>query len=236
MGPQIPVSPSPLPQTPHTAKPRLGWGDAQARGGARSRGPPWGPPWGRVDTNDLHTAALRRRPAAGGPRLWGSVLQGSQRTEVSNACPNQPLPRHAPGHAAAATLPSRPPQSLSWGRTSEAASLNGWEGGPFPQSGALRRVVGCSPWLGDVGCRWFGGLMQKAGEGLCNPMDCSPPGSSVHEILQARILEWVANPSPGDLSKPGTEAKSLALHERLPEILIVPREETHTAAAARGNT
>lgn len=165
MGPQIPVSPSPLPQTPHTAKPRLGWGDAQARGGARSRGPPWGPPWGRVDTNDLHTAALRRRPAAGGPRLWGSVLQGSQRTEVSNACPNQPLPRHAPGHAAAATLPSRPPQSLSWGRTSEAGSLNGWEGGPFPQSGALRRVVGCSPWLGDVGCRWFGGLMQKAGEG-----------------------------------------------------------------------
>ena len=26
----------------------------------------------------------------------------------------------------------------------------------------------------------------------CNPMDCSLPGSSVHEILQARILEWVA--------------------------------------------
>ena len=29
---------------------------------------------------------------------------------------------------------------------------------------------------------------------LCNSMDCSPPGSSVHEILQARILEWVAMP------------------------------------------
>ena len=27
---------------------------------------------------------------------------------------------------------------------------------------------------------------------LCNPVDCSPPGSSVHGILQARILEWVA--------------------------------------------
>ena len=25
---------------------------------------------------------------------------------------------------------------------------------------------------------------------ICNPMDCSPPGSSVHGILQARILEW----------------------------------------------
>ena len=26
----------------------------------------------------------------------------------------------------------------------------------------------------------------------CNPMDCSPPGSSVDGILQARMLEWVA--------------------------------------------
>ena len=30
---------------------------------------------------------------------------------------------------------------------------------------------------------------------LCDPMDCSCPGSSVHVILQARILEWVAMPS-----------------------------------------
>ena len=29
---------------------------------------------------------------------------------------------------------------------------------------------------------------------LCNPMDCSAPGSSIHRILQARILEWVAIP------------------------------------------
>ena len=29
---------------------------------------------------------------------------------------------------------------------------------------------------------------------LCDPMECSPPGSSVHGILQARILEWVAIP------------------------------------------
>ena len=27
---------------------------------------------------------------------------------------------------------------------------------------------------------------------LCDPIDCGPPGSSVHGILQARILEWVA--------------------------------------------
>jgi len=27
---------------------------------------------------------------------------------------------------------------------------------------------------------------------LCNPMDCSPPGSSIHAIFQARVLEWGA--------------------------------------------
>ena len=32
---------------------------------------------------------------------------------------------------------------------------------------------------------------------LCDPMDCSPPGSSRHEILQARLLEWGAMPSRG---------------------------------------
>ena len=43
---------------------------------------------------------------------------------------------------------------------------------------------------------------------LCNPMDCNLWGSSVHGILQARILEWVAIPSPGDLSDPGIKPQS----------------------------
>ena len=33
---------------------------------------------------------------------------------------------------------------------------------------------------------------------LCDPMDCSPPGSSVHGILQERTLEWVAIPFSRD--------------------------------------
>ena len=44
---------------------------------------------------------------------------------------------------------------------------------------------------------------------LCDPIDCSTPGSSVHEILQARILEWVAMPPPGDLPNPRIESTSL---------------------------
>ena len=43
---------------------------------------------------------------------------------------------------------------------------------------------------------------------FCNSMDCSPPGSSVHGIFQARILEWVAFPFPGDLPDPGIEPAS----------------------------
>ena len=45
---------------------------------------------------------------------------------------------------------------------------------------------------------------------VCDPMECSLPGSSVHGILQARILDRVAIPSPGDLPdleiKPGCPA------------------------------
>ena len=37
---------------------------------------------------------------------------------------------------------------------------------------------------------------------LCNPMDCSPPGSSHHGILQARILEWVVMPFSRGSSQP----------------------------------
>ena len=47
---------------------------------------------------------------------------------------------------------------------------------------------------------------------LCDPMNCSPPGSSVHGVFQARILERVAMPSPpGDLPHPGIKLGSPAL-------------------------
>ena len=57
---------------------------------------------------------------------------------------------------------------------------------------------------------------------LCDPMDCSPPGSSVHEILQARILEWVAIPFSGDLHDPRIVPSSPALqaYSLLTELLI----------------
>ena len=50
---------------------------------------------------------------------------------------------------------------------------------------------------------------------LRDPMDCSPPGSSVPGISQARILEWVAISFSGDLADPGMEPGSPALQESL---------------------
>ena len=44
---------------------------------------------------------------------------------------------------------------------------------------------------------------------LCNPMDCSPKGSSVHGILQARKLEWVVVPFSRGSSWPGIEPTCL---------------------------
>ena len=43
---------------------------------------------------------------------------------------------------------------------------------------------------------------------LCNPSDCSPPGSSVHGILQARILEWVVIPFSRESSQTRDQTRS----------------------------
>ena len=65
---------------------------------------------------------------------------------------------------------------------------------------------------------------------LCNPMDCSPPGSSAHGILQAGILEWGAISSSRESSQPRDQAQvscaaalagSLPLgHQGSPHVLI----------------
>ena len=54
-------------------------------------------------------------------------------------------------------------------------------------------------------------LVAQSRRTLCDPLDCSQPGSSVHRILQARVLEWVAFPFSKDLPDPVIEAGSPAL-------------------------
>ena len=46
----------------------------------------------------------------------------------------------------------------------------------------------------------MGAKLLQSRPTLCDHMDCSPPGSSVHGILQARVLEWDAIPSSRGLT------------------------------------
>ena len=62
---------------------------------------------------------------------------------------------------------------------------------------------------------------------LFDSMDCSSPGSSIHGILQARILEWVSFPPSGDLPDPGIKPRFPALEvDSLPA--VPPGKPTNT--------
>ena len=71
-------------------------------------------------------------------------------------------------------------------------------------------TIFCKIWL-SVYCEWVCCmyLVVQACLSLCNPMGCSWPGSSVHGISQAKILEWVAISFSRDLPDPGIEPESL---------------------------
>ena len=57
-------------------------------------------------------------------------------------------------------------------------------------------------------------LVTESYQTLCDSIDCSPPGSSVHGISQARILVWVAIPFSRDLPDSGIEPMSPTLASR----------------------
>ena len=56
-----------------------------------------------------------------------------------------------------------------------------------------------------------GGVAAQSCLILCDPAGCSPPGSSVHEISQARILKCVAISFSRELPDPGIKPRSPAL-------------------------
>ena len=62
-------------------------------------------------------------------------------------------------------------------------------------------------------------LVAQSCPTLSDPMDCTPPASSVHGVLQARIQEGLPCPPPGDLPNPGVELRSPALQtDSLPTV------------------
>ena len=69
---------------------------------------------------------------------------------------------------------------------------------------------------------------------LCEPMDCNPPGSSLHEISQARILEWVVNPFSKGSSQPRDQTCVFCIGRRIPyrckQTILQPLSHHITAA------
>ena len=68
---------------------------------------------------------------------------------------------------------------------------------------------------------------------LCDPMDRSPPGSLVHGILQARILEWVAMPSSRGSSQPRDQTPVSYVSCICRQVLYHWRLRTHNHVASQ---
>ena len=70
---------------------------------------------------------------------------------------------------------------------------------------------------------------------LCEPVDCSPPGSSVHGSLQARILEWVAIPFFGGSSQRRDRSQVFCTADRFFTIQATKQVHRDVRASPKGN-
>ena len=98
------------------------------------------------------------------------------------------------------------PPSAYLGHEAVPAACDTLRGPPPSWRGKHQSLVGVKAMRGHKGLKrkklvshWSDacavlGLVTQSCPTLCDSMDCSPPSSSVHGILQARILEWVAIP------------------------------------------
>ena len=72
---------------------------------------------------------------------------------------------------------------------------------------------------------------------LSDPMDCNPPGSSIHGIFQARVLEWVPLPSLNMLSRlvitflPRSKCLLISLLQSPPAVILEPRKIKSTTVS-----
>ena len=129
------------------------------------------------------------------------------------------LPAFPPFHMLVYSLPPLLPE-LCWGQTVRSCSLTtttalskewafsvgsdtvpmqSWTTTETPEKGLEPQSDAGKPLFISRLLPWMCACAQST---LCDPMDCSPPGSSVHGILLARALEWGAMPSSRGSSRP----------------------------------
>ena len=80
----------------------------------------------------------------------------------------------------------------------------------------LSKLLGDSEGQGSLACCSPWSCKVKASEvAVCDPMDCSQPGSSIHGILLARILHWVAIPFSWGTSQPREQTHVSCIGRRI---------------------
>ena len=127
------------------------------------------------------------------------------KAEMRAMCVQAPRPRRAPEPGRG---PGRSSPDLLW-RGSSRCAIRGWHGDrPREQRPRAGKRVPC--------CCFVAQLCPV----LCDPMDCSPPGSCVRWISQARILKWVATPFSRRSSGP-RDRRLVSCFDSLP---LSPRE------------
>ena len=152
-----------------------------------------------------HCKWSRYKPMVCPPSTGAPVsLDNSHSMQESDQFPFSPL-----------TLYPRPNQKFSGQRKSTWESIPGW-----PDKFEILKILAQLIFPGtpekktqyenlDLG-KWQrveSSLSPQSCPSLCDPMDCSPLGSSVHGIPQARILEWVAMPSCRASSQPRDQTR-----------------------------
>ena len=78
-------------------------------------------------------------------------------------------------------------------------------------------------------------FVTRSRQTLCDPMDCAPPGPSVHGISRQEYWSGLSSLSPGDLPNPGTEPRSPALqvHSLPPQPLGKPEKALPTCTGGQ---
>ena len=104
-----------------------------------------------------------------------------------------------------AILQRRKPQRSEVICSSRTAKQESWDLNPEPQLPLCCGLGAKDLALPPSSCVSVKVFIAQSCSILCDPMDCSPPGSSGHGILQARILEWVAIPFYRESSQPRNE-------------------------------
>ena len=120
-----------------------------------------------------------------------------QKTQVRSPHQNDPLDEEMATHS------SIPAWEIPWAK--ELGGLQSMGSQRVGHDGATKRSTWSAGWVCVIS-------RVSPVPALCDPLDCSPPGSSVHGLSQAGILEWVATSCSRRSSRPKDQTHVSSVH------------------------